>query len=120
MSYPLAQQGFTLHVDVADRCRACSIDADAIEQAVLNLLANAMKYSGARATIALDVRADDGDVRRRGRPITASASRRADQRPDLREVLPRGDRRRTGTFPAPGSGSRSSITSRAATAAACG
>jgi signal transduction histidine kinase len=46
MQYPLTQQGFTLNVAIADEVPAVLADADALEQAILNLLANAMKYSG--------------------------------------------------------------------------
>jgi signal transduction histidine kinase len=46
MHYPLAQQGFTLAVDVGQDIPPVLSDPDAIEQAILNLLANALKYSG--------------------------------------------------------------------------
>ena len=46
MRYPLTQHGFVLNVSVEDRLPAVLADADALEQAILNLLANAMKYSG--------------------------------------------------------------------------
>lgn len=62
MSYPLEQQGFTLNVTVSDSLPRVLIDPDAIEQALLNLLANAMKYSGEARQIALDVRAAGGGV----------------------------------------------------------
>lgn len=63
MRYPLAQQGFSLTVDVAERLPRVLLDADAIEQAVLNLLANAMKYSGQAREIQLRVTAEaDGVV----------------------------------------------------------
>lgn len=53
MRYPLEQQGFVLNtaVDVEDACALC--DGDAIEQAILNLLSNAMKYSGEQRSIDL-------------------------------------------------------------------
>jgi signal transduction histidine kinase len=62
MSYPLSQQGFTLTVDVPDNLPAVPLDHDAIEQAVLNLLANAMKYSGGAREIELRLSADATDV----------------------------------------------------------
>jgi signal transduction histidine kinase len=46
MQYPLTQEGFTLNVSIDELFPAVRADADALEQAVLNLLANAMKYSG--------------------------------------------------------------------------
>jgi nitrogen-specific signal transduction histidine kinase len=46
MQYPLTQEGFTLNVSIDEQLPAVRADADALEQAVLNLLANAMKYSG--------------------------------------------------------------------------
>jgi signal transduction histidine kinase len=62
MQYPLTQHGFTLTVSIEDQVpSALSIvaDADALEQAVLNLLANAMKYSGDARDI--DLRLDHSD-----------------------------------------------------------
>jgi signal transduction histidine kinase len=46
MQYPLTQHGFVLAVSIEDGIPGVLADADALEQAVLNLLANAMKYSG--------------------------------------------------------------------------
>jgi len=45
MQYPLAQQGFDLNVRIDEELPSVSADADALEQAILNLLSNAMKYS---------------------------------------------------------------------------
>jgi signal transduction histidine kinase len=62
MQYPLTQHGFTLSVSIEDQVPSVfSIlaDADALEQAVLNLLANAMKYSGDARDI--DLRLDHSD-----------------------------------------------------------
>jgi len=53
MQYPLEQQGFELQVDVDYNLPEISADADALEQAILNLLSNAMKYSGASRQIQL-------------------------------------------------------------------
>jgi signal transduction histidine kinase len=60
MSYPLAQQGFTLSVNVEDGLPPVPMDPDALEQALLNLLTNAMKYSGAARTIGLAVGSREG------------------------------------------------------------
>lgn len=46
MQYPLSQLGFTLTVSIDESIPALLANADALEQAILNLLANAMKYSG--------------------------------------------------------------------------
>ncbi|HEY2382765.1 MAG TPA: HAMP domain-containing sensor histidine kinase [Terriglobia bacterium] len=46
MQYPLTQQGFALTVSIEEQFPAVRADADALEQAILNLLANALKYSG--------------------------------------------------------------------------
>ncbi len=46
LSYPLSQQGFRLHVHIDPDIPDVPMDQDALEQAVLNLLSNAMKYSG--------------------------------------------------------------------------
>jgi signal transduction histidine kinase len=46
MQYPLLQLGFTLTVSIDESIPALQANADALEQAILNLLANAMKYSG--------------------------------------------------------------------------
>jgi signal transduction histidine kinase len=62
MQFPLAQQGFHLHVSVDKNLPSLPLDADAIEQAILNLLANAMKYSGASRDIELHVAARDGNA----------------------------------------------------------
>lgn len=46
MEYPLSQLGFTLTILSDDTEPTLLADADALEQAILNLLGNAMKYSG--------------------------------------------------------------------------
>ncbi len=46
MEYQLSQQDFKLHVQLDEDMPDIPMDGDAIEQALLNLLSNAMKYSG--------------------------------------------------------------------------
>jgi signal transduction histidine kinase len=62
MHYPLAQQGLQLHVEIANDLPAARVDPDAIEQAILNLLANAMKYSGPGTEIDLRLCRQNGDA----------------------------------------------------------
>ena len=56
MEYPLRQRGFELSVHIDEGLPQVRVDGDAIEQAVLNLLSNAMKYSGESRTVGLGVR----------------------------------------------------------------
>jgi signal transduction histidine kinase len=60
VEYPLEQEGFTLSVDSQDELPPVSVDPDALEQAILNLLTNAMKYSGESREIDLRLRSEDG------------------------------------------------------------
>ena len=53
VEYPMAQKGFTLKVEAEDEIEPVRADADALKQAILNLLINAMKYSGASREIGL-------------------------------------------------------------------
>jgi signal transduction histidine kinase len=55
IAYPLSQEGFTLDMRLDPGVPAVRADQDAIEQAVLNLLTNAMKYSGASRRIGLSL-----------------------------------------------------------------
>jgi signal transduction histidine kinase len=59
MEYPLKQQGFKLDVWIDESLPQIRVDRDSIEQAVLNLLSNAMKYSGESRTVGLRVRRED-------------------------------------------------------------
>jgi signal transduction histidine kinase len=62
MQYPLEQQHFTLNVETDDALPPVDVDRDAIEQAILNLLANAMKYSGESRAIDLRLARVDGEA----------------------------------------------------------
>jgi signal transduction histidine kinase len=63
MRYPLARLGFDLHLDVPSEAPVVRGDGDAIKQAILNLLANAIKYSGSSREIGLRL------VRRNGSAV---------------------------------------------------
>ena len=60
MRYPLSQQGFELRVKIDDDLPLVPADSDAIQQAILNLLSNAMKYSGQGRVIDLELKHDGG------------------------------------------------------------
>lgn len=62
MQYPLARQGFELLVDVSEAIPPVRSDPDALEQAILNLLANALKYSGDARTIELRLAREGADA----------------------------------------------------------
>lgn len=57
-SYPLTQQGFKVEVVVAPDLPAVPMDADAVSQAVANLLDNAIKYSGERKVLKVAARVE--------------------------------------------------------------
>jgi len=58
MAYPLEQHGFVLGIEIDDSLPPLAVDSDALEQAILNLLTNAMKYSGVGRTIDLRLARD--------------------------------------------------------------
>jgi len=60
MKYPLEQSGFHLEVVLDRDLPQVSADRDAIEQAILNLLNNAIKYSGESREIGLRLFRDEG------------------------------------------------------------
>jgi len=62
LRYPLEQQGFQLQVSVAGELPPVRADGDALEQAILNLLSNAMKYSGEARGIELELRRNNGEA----------------------------------------------------------
>ncbi len=62
MEYPLAQKGFELSIRADSDLPPVRADHDALEQAVLNLLTNAMKYSGESRRIELALAGENGDA----------------------------------------------------------
>ncbi|MGH7318900.1 MAG: ATP-binding protein [Candidatus Rokuibacteriota bacterium] len=57
-SYPMTQHGFKVEVHVAPDLPEVAMDADAVAQALGNLVDNAIKYSGERKSITIDARTD--------------------------------------------------------------
>jgi signal transduction histidine kinase len=62
MQYPLSQQGFSLRLSIDENLPPLRADPDALEQAILNLLTNAMKYSGDARDIDLRLVSRNGDA----------------------------------------------------------
>jgi len=60
LEYPLAQEGFQLRLELEDSMPLIKADADALHQAILNLLTNAMKYSGDSRAIDLRLERRNG------------------------------------------------------------
>jgi signal transduction histidine kinase len=79
MQFPLTQQGFRLHFSAQEELPELQVDPDAIQQAILNLLTNAMKYSGDAREIDLTIAARNGDavieVKDRGLGLTSEEQR---------------------------------------------
>src|SRR5207249_8945298 len=60
--YPVAQRGFKVDLSVAPEMPEALVDCEAIKQALANLMANAIKYSGEGRRLAVAVRAEGGWV----------------------------------------------------------
>jgi signal transduction histidine kinase len=60
--YPLGQQGFQVEVTVAPDLPEVPMDADAVGQALANLVDNAVKYSGARRVLRVDAHLAGGGL----------------------------------------------------------
>ena len=80
MQFPLDQQGFHLRYSVEGDIPEIQADPDAIQQAILNLLTNAMKYSGDSRDIDLRLATREGnaviEVTDRGLGLTAEERKR--------------------------------------------
>jgi signal transduction histidine kinase len=61
-AYPLAQQGFKVEVTVAPDLPEVAMDPDAVGQALANLVDNAIKYSADDRALAVDARAEGGEL----------------------------------------------------------
>jgi signal transduction histidine kinase len=61
--YPLERSGFVLDTSLDRSLPTIAADSDALQQAILNLLSNAMKYSGNSRQIALALNRQNGDAR---------------------------------------------------------
>jgi signal transduction histidine kinase len=59
-AYPLAHQGFKVDVSVAADLPEVALDADAVGQALANLIDNAIKHSGDDRALAIDARIAEG------------------------------------------------------------
>ncbi len=61
-SVPLAQQGFKVDVQVAPDLPEVPIDADAVGQALANLIDNAIKYSADRKSLSVEARIEQDQL----------------------------------------------------------
>jgi signal transduction histidine kinase len=61
--YPLAQQSFKVHVDLEPDLPEVPLDAEAIKQALANLVDNAIKYSGDRKRLTVSARRQGDELR---------------------------------------------------------
>ena len=81
VEYPLSSEGFHLDLDLDEQLPPVSVDGDSVEQAVLNLLTNAMKYSGTSREIGLSV------GRRNGHAVIAVSDRGVGVPPEAQSRL---------------------------------
>src|SRR3989442_3685506 len=59
-TYPLAQQGFKVEMSVTPGLPEVVMDAEAVGQALANLIDNAIKYSGDERALTVDARVVEG------------------------------------------------------------
>ena len=105
MQYPLEQQRFVLRTEIEENMPPALVDRDAIEQAILNLLANAMKYSGDSREIEMRLQIRGRHGRHRGvRPRHRNRAGRAGAASSSGSTGCRA--RRPTASPGPDSGSR--------------
>src|SRR6185369_10118417 len=62
LDYSLERGGFQLRLEIEAALPPVNADRDALEQAVVNLLSNAMKYSGEGRAIDLSLRRENTDA----------------------------------------------------------
>lgn len=62
LEQPLEQKGFCVHVDIPDEPVDVHADGAAMEQALLNVLTNAMKFSGDSREIGVSMRRRNGEA----------------------------------------------------------
>ena len=62
LKHQLARQGYSLETAIDDAVPAVVADADAIEQAVVNLVSNAVKYSNGRQKIDLSLQLEGDEA----------------------------------------------------------
>lgn len=60
--FQLREKGFTVELDIAPQLPLAVVDRDALGQAVLNLLDNAVKYSHDERRVGVQVRAEAGEI----------------------------------------------------------
>ena len=60
--YPLAQQGFKVDVEIAPDLPEVALDAEAVGQALANLVDNAIKYAGERRALRVEARVAEGGL----------------------------------------------------------
>ena len=60
--FPIEQQGFALETDIAEDLPPAEVDKEAVSQALINLVNNAIKYSPDEKYLKVAARAEDGAI----------------------------------------------------------